>query len=279
MKIGLVPNGIKDKDYLYTKKIVKKLSEFAEIYIHQKAENSFEKNMCLENDALYSECDIIIALGGDGTLLEVAHNAAPYKKAVLGVNLGRLGFLAGSESGSFFEEEYKKLQSGFEIEERMMIEAKIIHRDGKRETVAALNDIVIKRMDFARMENIDIYIDDELLGNYLADGVIVATPTGTTAYSLSAGGPIADPQLEAMVVTPVCPHLLRARPIVVPSTKIIKVSKPLSATDVSAVTADGKEYCVISGGDRVFIKKSDYKTRLVKINENGFYNLLSEKLK
>ena len=277
MKIGLVPNEIKDKNFEYTKKIAEKLSAFAEIYFHEKMCGMVESANICEN--IYEECDIIIALGGDGTLLEVAHNAAPYEKAVLGVNLGRLGFLAGSESKSFCEEEYKKLETGFEIEERMMIEAKILHRDGKKETVAALNDIVIKRMDFARMENIDIYIDDELLGNYMADGVIVATPTGTTAYSLSAGGPIADPALDAMVITPVCPHLLRARPIVVPSTKIIKISKPQNATDVSAVTADGKERCVISGGDRVYIKKSNYKTRLVKINGNGFYNLLSEKLK
>lgn len=279
MKIGLVPNEIKDKDFIYTEKISKKLSEFAEVYFADFVHEKVSEGKFLKKEELYSECDVIIALGGDGTLLEVAHDAAHYQKAVFGINLGRLGFLSGSESGSFYEEEYKKLAGKFDIEERMMVEAKIVHAGGEEEVVTALNDIVIKRIDFARIENIDIYIDDELLGNYLADGVIVATPTGSTAYSLSAGGPIADPALEAMFITPVCPHLLRARPIVVPSTKEIKISKPHSAKDVSAVTADGKERCLIKGGDSVYIKKSAYKTRLVKISENGFYNLLSEKLK
>lgn len=279
MKIGIVPNEIKDRDFAYTKKIAKKLSEFAQVYFHEKVCGVIESENIFDKQQLYSVCDIIIALGGDGTLLAVAHDAARFGKAVLGINLGRLGFLTGCESEEFLADGYKKLMGDIETEERMMIEAEILHCDGRVEKVIALNDIVIKRVDFARMESIDVFVGGELLGNYLADGIIVATPTGTTAYSLSAGGPIADPALEAMIVTPVCPHLLRARPIVVPASKAITISKSKDVNDISAVTADGKESCPISGGDTVIIKKSNFKTRLVKINENGFYSLLSEKLK
>lgn len=279
LKIGIVPNEIKDKGFIYTKKIAGKLSEFADVYLHEKVRGIEGMYKIFSKEDLYKNCDVIIALGGDGTLLAVAHDAAHYDKAVLGINLGRLGFLSGSESEQFLKKGYKKLTEEIKIEERMMIEAEILHADGEKETVSALNDIVIKRVDFARMESIDVFIGDELLGNYLSDGIIVSTPTGTTAYSLSAGGPIADPELEAMIVTPVCPHLLRARPIVVPATKTITISKPFDTTDISAVTADGKESCPLNGGDKVLIRKSKLKTRLLKIAENGFYSLLSEKLK
>ena len=160
-----------------------------------------------------------------------------------------------------------------------MIEAEIARSDGSVKRIIALNDIVIKRAEYARMDSIDIFVDSELLGTYLADGVIVSTPTGTTAYSLSAGGPIADPSLDAMIVTPICPHLLRARPIVIPSNKTISVVKPCGVDDISAVSADGQEGFMVYGGDKVLIRKSEYKARLVKIEKNGFYNLLSEKLK
>jgi len=277
VKIGIFTNESKDINYSYTKKIVGKLSEFSEVYLYSDMKNIGEGYAFAEKDEFFNKCDVIVSLGGDGTLLRAAHFAAPFSKPVLGVNLGRLGFLTGCESEYFLNEGYKKLSGDFKIQERMMIEAEIVSRNGDKKTVFALNDIVVKRADFARMESIDIHIDNELLGNYLADGVIISTPTGSTAYSLSAGGPIADPQLEAMIITPICPHLLRARPIVVPSSKVISFSK--SSGDFSAVAADGQERSTFGDGDRIFIRKSENKAKLIKINDEGFYKLLSKKLK
>lgn len=279
MKTGIIPNRIKDENFEYTSKIAEKLGEISQVYICDEYGCNINGTKKLAKTDFYKECDVVIALGGDGTLLRVANEAALCDKPVLGINLGRLGFLTGSESNYFLEEGYKKLAGEFEIQERMMIEAEFTRNAGEVNKIIALNDIVIKRAEYARMDSIDIFVDDELLGTYLADGVIISTPTGTTAYSLSAGGPIADPSLDAMIVTPICPHLLRARPIVIPSSKTITVSKPCGTEDISAVSADGQEGFMINGGNKVTIKKSKYKTKLVKIEKSGFYNLLSEKLK
>lgn len=279
MKIGIIPNSIKDKNFEYTKKAIKKIGEVSEVFVCSDESLNFDGVNILEKDDFYSECDIVITLGGDGTLLRAAHDAALFGKPILGINLGRLGFLTGSESNYFLEEGYKKLAGNFEVQERMMIEAEIIRENGKMKKIIALNDIVVKRAEYARMDSIDIFVDKELLGTYLADGIIVSTPTGTTAYSLSAGGPIADPSLDAMIITPICPHLLRARPMVIPSHKAITVEKPNAVEDISAVSADGQEGFMAYGGDKITIKKSNYKTRLVKIEENGFYNLLARKLR
>jgi len=279
LKIGIIPNSIKDKNFEYTKKAIKKIGEVSEVFVCSDESLNFDGVNILGKDDFYSECDIVITLGGDGTLLRAAHDAALFGKPILGINLGRLGFLTGSESNYFLEEGYKKLAGNFEVQERMMIEAEIIRENGKMKKIIALNDIVVKRAEYARMDSIDIFVDKELLGTYLADGIIVSTPTGTTAYSLSAGGPIADPSLDAMIITPICPHLLRARPMVIPSHKAITVEKPNAVEDISAVSADGQEGFMAYGGDKITIKKSNYKTRLVKIEENGFYNLLARKLR
>lgn len=279
MKIAVIPNAAADENFKNTSLICEKLSGFAKIYVSEKYKDFLKgAEFAPEND-MFSLCDIVITLGGDGTLLSAAVKAAEYGKPILGVNMGRLGFLTGCEKDDFFKSGYKALESGeYKTEKRMMIEADIKHLDGTHDSFTALNDITVTRTRFARLGNIEIHIGDEFLGNYFADGVIVSTPTGSTGYSLSAGGPIIDPDLCAMLITPICPHMLHARPIAVPPDKTISLTKTYDDNNDNAVTADGKNGCALCCGETVTIKKSEHMTMLIKLGNGGFYELLRKKL-
>lgn len=225
----------------------------------------------------YKECDLVLVFGGDGTLLSAAGKASEFNKPILGINTGRLGFLTGCEKDYFFSEGYKILTEKYETEKRMMIKSLVFSENEKRE-FHALNDITVSRTNFARVENLSVYIDGELLAVYPADGVIISTPTGSTAYSLSAGGPILDPKLESIIITPVCPHVLSARPIVVPADREITIVRSDGYSGECAITADGRSGCILDHGVSVNIKKSDRYARFIKISDRTFYSLLKEKL-
>lgn len=218
------------------------------------------------------EYSFAIVLGGDGTILKTSRFYAPHKVPVLGINLGRLGFLSQAKSSQVNEAVEHILNGAFKIEDRMMLTG----MDGK---LRALNDIVIKGDGFSRTSRLYVHINDNIVCDYLADGIIVSTPTGSTAYTLSAGGPILSPVLEAIVIVPICPHTMNARPIVIPSSEVIKVTssqnKPLLT-----ISADGQETFPIDKNDEIEIKKSRYKAKLVLLNleKNAFYSVLKEKL-
>ncbi|MBQ7718712.1 MAG: NAD(+)/NADH kinase [Clostridia bacterium] len=277
MRIAIIPNVIKDTGLKITKRLISLLSGRAELYTSDASCAALGGCKLLDEGNMYSLCDIIITLGGDGTLLGVARKAALYDKPVLCINLGRLGFLAESDENYFFSEGYKRLFSGYETRERMMIKAEVHRADGVGE-FHALNDIVVTRTDFACVENIDVFVDGAELGSYFADGIIVSTPTGSTGYSLSAGGPIIDPEIEAMVITPICPHMLHARPVVIPPHKEVKLVKTPRENTKCAVSVDGKNGCELWDGEFVVIKKSEYKSKLIKISDKCFYDVLRDKL-
>ncbi|MGM9994540.1 MAG: NAD(+)/NADH kinase [Candidatus Avigastranaerophilus sp.] len=230
-------------------------------------------NCSLKTTLEYSEdYTFAIVLGGDGTILKTSRFYAPYKTPVLGINLGRLGFLSQAKSSQVKEAVEHILNGAFKIEDRMML-------TGMGGRLSALNDIVIKGDGFSRTSRLYVHINDNIVCDYLADGIIVSTPTGSTAYTLSAGGPILSPVLEAIVIVPICPHTMNARPIVIPSSEVIKVTssqnKPLLT-----ISADGQDTFSIEKNDEIEIKKSKYKARLVLLNleKNAFYSVLKEKL-
>lgn len=278
MKIAVIANSQRSDSCEDIKKIIELMSDTVEILVDKNSCTSLLGVTFLPEESLYRNCDLVISLGGDGTLLSVAGKASVYNKPVLGINTGRLGFLTGGEREYFFSEGYKKIKEGFEIEDRMMLKAEVLSKSKSKE-FHALNDIVITRTSFARVGNISVRIDGELLANYPADGVIIATPTGSTAYSLSAGGPVVDPMLEAIIITPICPHMLNARPIVVPPNKSVEVIKTEGYNGECAMTSDGKNGCFLNDGDLVRICKSERYTKLVDISDRTFYKLLKEKLK
>ena len=223
--------------------------------------------------------DLIITLGGDGTIINVAKEAALMELPVLGINLGHLGFLAETEECCAFSALTEIFQGRYTIEKRMMLSAYGIEAGLERFYGSALNEVVLKRHDISRMMAYTLRINGSLAGHYRADGVIVSTPTGSTAYNLSAGGPIILPHCENIVVTPICPHSLSSRPLVLSATDVIELEfDRLHGLDDFFVTLDGNEMIPISPGTRARVVRSDRTTNLIRRENTNFFSVLNEKL-
>jgi NAD+ kinase len=222
--------------------------------------------------------DLGICLGGDGTFLSVARKFAPFGTPVLGVNLGRLGFLTEVDAEGFEEFLDRYLAGHCVVSERMMLDAEVEGTPaGERPRVSVLNDVVINKAALARMLDFEVQVDGQFVTNYRADGLILSTPTGSTAYSLAAGGPILMPQLEAIVVNPICPHALSQRPIVIPSSAEIRVKLTGSVDDVY-LSLDGQVGSPLASDAALVVRRSPHVTRVVRDPAVSFYELLRHKL-
>lgn len=211
--------------------------------------------------------DFVFVIGGDGTLLRVAKFYAPEKTPVFGINLGRLGFLAQSKESEIGQSLEKIINNEYKIEDRLML---VSDRN-----ILALNDFVIKGSTHSRTSRFYLSINDKFVCDYLADGLIVSTPTGSTAYGLSAGGPVVEPSLDAFIIVPICPHTLTARPLVVPSGEKITITTCDVCQNFVIIT-DGQESYDIEG--EIEIKKSDTKAKLALLHNGDFYSVLRDKL-
>lgn len=223
--------------------------------------------------------DALVTLGGDGTLLRGARLLEGRETPILGVNLGRVGFLTSAARDSV-EVAIEALATGrYAIERRQALRAVIIGVDGsERSLTHALNDVVVHKGGVARVVRLRVLIDGDEVGPYSADGIVVATPTGSTAYSLSAGGPIVVPGVEALVVTPICAHTLAVRPLVIPSTCEVVIEPIAPWADDLLVSFDGQVGTTLVTGDRVQIGKSDHRVLLVRLEGDNFFELMREKL-
>ncbi len=228
---------------------------------------------------VFRGCDMVISLGGDGTILSTAHLIGREAVPILGVKFGGLGFLVEIGPEEFYPALEGILAGNYAIQKRMVLQARVLC-EAAPATLYAMNDFVIDRGGHYRIVRLKTHIDNEYLSTYIADGLIIATPTGSTAYSLSAGGPILSPEMNALVITPVCPHSLSARPVVIPDEKIVRVE--LSGGEIQiSLSADGQNIRKIAPGTPVEIRKADYSIKLVrKIGPHsaGFYDLLRAKL-
>ena len=215
---------------------------------------------------------LVVAIGGDGTLLRCARFFAPYNVPILGINIGRLGFLAQVNANEIDSCIEKLISGKYKIETRMMLSA-------QNNSVLALNDIVIKGDSFSRTSKLFLSINDKTVCDYLADGIIVSTPTGSTAYTLSAGGPVIVPEIDAMVIVPICAHTLTARPLVIPSGDVVKITSCDNCNNLK-LSADGQNTVDVKSNDFVEIKKSHIVAKLVVLEKdnNDFYSILREKL-
>ncbi len=229
---------------------------------------------------LPSLVDMIIVLGGDGTLLSAARLVADSKKNVpiFGVNLGSLGFMAEVSLDELYANLEKALAGKLQAEERMMLTAGIIRRGKKVSEYNVLNDAVVSKGAIARMVSLEVSVGDDYLTSIRADGLILATPTGSTAYSLSAGGPIIHPALHCFVVTPICPHTLSNRPIAIPDSAIVRV-KLVSRSEGVSLSLDGQVVSPLRMNDIVEVKKAKYRVRLIKHPTKNYYEILRTKLK
>lgn len=225
-----------------------------------------------------SKVHLLIVLGGDGTLLAAARVAAPHGVPILPVNLGGLGFLTSVTLDELYPTLELVLEGRHRVSERAMLSVELLRGSGVAEKQHALNDAVINKGALARMVDLDLQIDGTYVCRYRADGLIVSTPTGSTAYSLSAGGPIIYPTVDAFVVTPICPHALSDRPLVVPDTVKIEVDFEGGGEPVY-LTVDGQIGIELTGGDRVRVTKAAEKLKLVRAPKKTFYEVLRNKLK
>lgn len=231
-----------------------------------------------ERKAALEECDYVVAVGGDGTIFHAASEAMFYEKAVLGINAGRLGFLAQIEVDEL-DRLSEFLSGDYVVEERIVLEASLTLSDGSTKKTYAVNDVVITRPDFGRVCDIEVECNGYFVGSYRADGLIFATPTGSTAYSLSAGGPIADSTVSCIIMTPLASHSLVTRSIVFDGEKKLTVRSPGCGCSTFFLLADGKAIDAVGENDVVTIQKSDFKTRFVSFNGRNFYQILTDKMK
>lgn len=227
---------------------------------------------------LYKKSDILFVIGGDGTLLRVAREVAAIGIPILGINMGHLGFIAEVEVKDIFSSLRKVLDNDYKIEERMMIEASIYRQSSIVKKFYALNDICFTKGALSRIIKLDTYVNDEYVNTYNADGLLISTPTGSTAYSLSAGGPIVCPNVNVMIITPICSHSLSSRAIIVSKNDVICVDA-FDNDDSVYLTADGQEGYRLWQGDKVYIKRSSFTAKFIKVSNLSFYDVLRTKLK
>ncbi len=276
MKIGIVTRKPNIKPQVLEKLIALLREHGAEIYVPFGQQNGSVGTFLPMNE-FYQTIELVIVLGGDGTLLQVAQSASEYELPILGINFGRVGLLTDLEQNEL--ELVSRIFTGeYVLDERMMLSAVVNDESGERYRFRALNEIALSRGNFSKMLEMDLYIDEDFCTPIRADGLIVATPTGSTAYSLSAGGAVVDPWAEVFAVTPICPHALNIRSMIIDKNRTICIRQKADAENVSYLSHDGNEAVVISPGMEINIQIACKKTKLIRIANRNFYSVLKDKL-
>ena len=223
------------------------------------------------------DCDVAVTIGGDGTIIHNAKFAAFYRKPLLGINMGRIGFVANIEPEELSE--LKKLLTGdYRVQRRMLLSIGV-EKDGEVRRFTAVNEAVLHRDSLSNMIEISVALDEEKILTYRADGMLFATPTGSTAYSFSAGGPVIEPDMRCILLNPVCPHALCSRPVVFGGDSELTAYVHPDFTLKCYLTVDGQNYIPVSSDDRITVKRSELELQLIILKEKNFYTLLNEKLK
>jgi len=279
-KVGLIPNMEKDKDFAVTKRLVAYLKERGcQAFITQKVgEVCGESALILDEENLYRESDFIISLGGDGTLLGVGRKAAQFGKPILGINLGTLGFLTAEEKNKAEYAIDKVLAGEYKVENRLMLQTNIQAKNHRETGILALNDVCITRGLLYKILEFNIFVNDEYVDTFRADGVIICTPTGSTAYNLSAGGPVLKADAQIIAITPIAAHTLHSRSIVVSAEDRIKVCVNPREDSMFTVSADGQNSHSLQGQNAVEIYKANVSVKVIKTNSQSFYEVLRHKL-
>lgn len=283
MTIGIIANSSKERVNEVVDCLIKKLKDngfdflITDTIISERdlLTQKINKKYFHPDKVIYKKSDIIVSIGGDGTMLATSYQAQFYDKPVLGINMGKLGFLAEAnvERLDTFIDEIKN--SKIEIEERMIIAGECVGH--KIETLYAINDIVIDRGGWPKMIEITIYVDGEYVTTFGADGIIIATPTGSTGYSISVGGPIVSPNADVITVSPISPHTLNVRPLVLPSNQEIKIKATSLHTEVM-VNCDGQRVFAFPPPFEIKVTKSERSLKLVHTSITTYFETLRNKL-
>jgi len=228
---------------------------------------------------LPSHSDLLVVLGGDGTLLSMARAVGELSTPIVGVNLGDLGFLTATTLDEMLPAAEAALAGRMAIDERMLLSARLVRAGATVGDFAALNDVVITKSAMSRIINLRVAVDGQYATAYRADGLIISTPTGSTAYNLAAGGPIVQPSVDALVLTPVAPHTLTNRPIVIPATSDVRVQPKIENRDEVFVTFDGQAGFGVQSGDEIRVCRADLALRLIRPTTRSYFEVLRQKLK
>ena len=282
-KFALLTNYSKDKRLVYTRMIKTYITENGGSYWIPRyiSEPDKDGDQRYDFSDMPEDIECVLVLGGDGTLLQAARELLQRHIPLLGINLGTLGFLTSAEKSELPKCLDSVLNDSCSIDERMMLEGVAYHGSEKIQMNIALNDVIIARAGFSRLVELKIYVNGELLSIYNADGIIVSTPTGSTGYSLSAGGPIIFPQTDVIVITPICPHSLQARSLVVSGEDRIMIEigrRRKTQKEEAIVTFDGRSAQELETGDRIEIYKAQETTQLIRLKGRSFYQVLQNKI-
>lgn len=246
--------------------------------VRKKTVESGQQNATVSLSPAPADLDCIFVLGGDGTFLSAVRWIGDQDIPILGIKFGEVGFLAEIAEENLYSAAEKVLEGDFILRPRMRLSVKVKRHNKILAHAAVLNDVVINRGALARLAHIETYIDDHYLTTYSADGLIVATPTGSTAYSLAAGGPVIHPAVPGIVLTPICPFTLTNRPLIVPESAKIKIRLAQGSSDI-ILTFDGQKGLEINDQDEIFIQKGPHPIRLITLPERQYFDILKNKLK
>lgn len=274
MNFGVISNKSKDPEKKLLELICKKIEK-------KKGKVVF----CLEMDKYedlnglpLKETDIIISMGGDGTFLNIARQTAEFNIPIMGVNTGSLGFLSATDIKDIDPSLDMILANEYVVDERMMILAKIKDSNESSEEYHALNDIVIARGLLTRIVTLKVFIDDIYVDSFPGDGMIISTPTGSTGYSLSAGGPVIDHGMDLMLITPICPHIMHAKSFIASAESVIRIEVIEEGSYSCNLTSDGQMGQKLNGGDSVLISKSNLRAKVIKFSGSALFNTLRNKI-
>ncbi len=280
MKIAVIPNLSKKNADVYTSKVIKKIFSLnAEVLMlsdKQKFFNDRKIKYYSNIGNLIFNCDIVITIGGDGTIIHKAKHAARFSKPILGINLGKIGFVAGLEPTEIDKLE-QLIKGKYTVEKRMMLCVNVKKGETTRKFYA-LNDVVITKGVYSGLVNLNVTLNNDEITKYVADGIILATPTGSTAYSLSAGGPVIEPSMKCILLTPICQHSMFSRPVIFGENSKINIKAKTREKDESVLSIDGGRPIIISDRDLVSVEAAKMTVSLIKLKNQNFYKVLNSKL-
>jgi NAD+ kinase len=278
MKIGLVINEQKSHVYEPVQELVDWFRDQpCEVYVESVEPFDEAPNLNhVDREELARVSEVVVVFGGDGTLLDAAHAMAESETPILGVNSGGLGFLTETTLEEMKPAIKRVLENDYEVQQRMMIQG-TGENTGGNHRIHALNDIVLSRARLGRVIQVAAFIDGDFVTSYVADGIIISTPTGSTAYNLSANGPIVHPELQSIVLNPICPHTLTNRPLIIPPQSEVELE--IESSDECILTGDGQDKITnLHNGDRVRVGRSPRSVSLIKPEDRDFYTILRTKL-
>ena len=280
MRIGIISNIDKDPHYEFAGEVARKVvaKSATAVVGHDYVGTPLGDSQYIEI-AEYSSCDLIFCIGGDGTFLETVHNHFFIDVPIIGINLGSIGFLAEISPDQFDDALDRILNNRYQIENRMQLEITVYSNDGDiKGTGICLNDVVVARGFLLHVLTLDLFIDGDYVERLSGDGVIISTPTGSTAYSLAAGGPIVKPELNVFLVTPICPHTLHNRSYVVTQDSVVEI-RLKNFKEQPILSFDGRNEIPLSPLDRVIVKKSSHPMKMGRLGYTHFYQTVRQKIR